>query len=156
MDNRMSMSKEHDDSGQRCSGCQEFKEYSDFYRSKDKKTARKSACKQCQRERMNAYYKTPHGRKMKQEKSWLENGLIGMTVERYEAMLVKQDGGCSICKKTVNKNGTRLCVDHDHETGLIRGLLCHDCNTSLGKLDDSLDLLYKAVEYLEEHEMSVV
>ena len=152
----MSRIKEHNETGQRCSGCKEFKTYSEFYRSWDKKTKYKSACKECQRSRMNAYYRTDKGRKASQEKSWREKGISEMTVELYEQMLIDQNGGCYICNKSVNKNGTRLCVDHDHKTGKARGLLCHSCNTSLGALGDDLNLLYKAVEYLEEHEMSVV
>ena len=42
-----------------------------------------------------------------------------------------------------------LCIDHDHTTGKVRGMLCHDCNTSLGKFRDNPDILRKAADYLE-------
>lgn len=141
-----------DENGKMCSSCQKYKEYSEFYKSKDKKSHHKSHCKDCTRKRSREYYWTPEGRKYRQEKTWRENGIKGMTVKKYEELLAYQNGKCAICERTENKNGTRLCVDHNHETGEIRGLLCHYCNVSLGRMGDSLDRLYKAVSYLEEYE----
>ena len=152
----MSLIKEHNETGQLCSGCKAFKTYSEFYRSKDKKTKYKSACKECQRSRMNAYYKTDKGRKVAQEKSWRDHGINGMTVELYEVMVAEQHGTCAICDATVNQNGTRLCVDHDHLTGETRGLLCHNCNTTLGRFNDDPHLLLKAVSYLEKYTIQKV
>jgi hypothetical protein len=71
----------------------------------------------------------------------------GITVEEYTAMLDKQDGVCAICKKPDSK---RLSVDHSHQSGKVRGLLCTKCNTALGKFDDSVDLLNTAITYLME------
>lgn len=63
----------------------------------------------------------------------------------YGEMLERQDGRCAVCQSVDKK----LQVDHDHETGLIRGLLCFDCNTSIGKLGDSVEGLRKAIDYLQ-------
>lgn len=69
----------------------------------------------------------------------------GITVEAYDALFVAQDGKCAICRG----DGTRaLAVDHCHETGLIRGLLCDSCNNGLGRFRDDADLLLRAAEYL--------
>lgn len=78
----------------------------------------------------------------------------GITLEQYEQMLEAQGGVCAICgrpeRSKVYKHGPRsLAVDHGHETGRIRGLLCFSCNTNLGKFDHDLDLLRSAIEYLE-------
>lgn len=54
---------------------------------------------------------------------------FGITTEIYEQMLIEQDGVCYICKRPPKKN--RLSVDHDHDTGAIRGLLCPPCNRSI-------------------------
>lgn len=59
-------------------------------------------------------------------------------------MVADQDGKCAICN-TVPKV---LCVDHDHATGEIRGLLCHRCNKGLGHFYDDLRMLETAIEYL--------
>jgi hypothetical protein len=69
-----------------------------------------------------------------------------MSVETYEALLDVQRGVCALCMRPPVKN--RLAVDHDHETGRIRGLLCAPCNKALGILGDSTAALLRAVEYL--------
>jgi hypothetical protein len=73
---------------------------------------------------------------------------MGMSVEHYEWMLATQDGKCAICGGPPTL-GRRLDIDHDHETGRIRGLLCHHCNTMLGQAHDSADVLQKAIRYLK-------
>jgi hypothetical protein len=58
-------------------------------------------------------------------------------------------GPCPICTNTLTKNGYRRAViDHDHKTGLLRGVLCNNCNTGLGKLGDSEAGLLRAISYL--------
>jgi hypothetical protein len=79
----------------------------------------------------------------------------GITLEEYETMLGAQDGGCKICGATeANKPGNRytnLVVDHNHETGQVRGLLCNAHNRALGMFDDDVELLQKAIDYLEAY-----
>lgn len=80
----------------------------------------------------------------------------GITLEQYEALSKQQDGLCAICrqpqrgrKKDVRGKRTAfLCVDHDHQTGRVRGLLCNPCNVALGQLDDDTERLQRAIEYL--------
>lgn len=73
--------------------------------------------------------------------------LYGITVEEYDELLATQDGVCALCFRT-SSDGRRLCVDHCHETGAIRGLLCSSCNYSIGCLGDTKESLEKVVEYL--------
>lgn len=82
----------------------------------------------------------------------------GISQEEYTAMHNAQGGVCAICSRpetSVNhgKGGgiKWLAVDHCHETGVIRGLLCHFCNTGIGKLQDSPATLRKAANYIECH-----
>ncbi len=72
----------------------------------------------------------------------------GMSLDDYYTLLKEQDGICAICKKP-NRNGARLCVDHNHRTGIVRGLLCTQCNVILGYIDDSPIILKGAIKYLE-------
>jgi hypothetical protein len=82
-------------------------------------------------------------------RNWVRQiGKLGCTPDRYERMFTKQSGHCKICGKT---QARKLAVDHDHETGTIRGLLCSTCNTGLGCFGDSVDGLRNALEYLQCH-----
>lgn len=70
----------------------------------------------------------------------------GITAEEYDHLLAMQNGRCHICNDLPGKH--RLSVDHDHKTGRIRGLLCHNCNHALGKFKDNIIHLFKAIKYL--------
>lgn len=72
----------------------------------------------------------------------------GLTPEDYEQILSKQDGRCAICRAPARSG--YLCVDHDHVTGDVRGLLCGRCNAVLGYAEDSPVTLRSAIHYLEE------
>lgn len=80
----------------------------------------------------------------------------GITSKQYQMMHDKQKGKCLICDKeeTVVRNGKviNLAVDHNHITGKVRGLLCNLCNRSIGGLGDSIELLKKAINYLETND----
>jgi hypothetical protein len=78
-----------------------------------------------------------------------------ITLDEYQILYKKQNGVCAICSKTTNgrgKENNTLAVDHNHQTGKIRGLLCTNCNTGIGNLRDSVELLTKAIKYLEERD----
>lgn len=78
---------------------------------------------------------------------------FGLSTEGYGLLLKQQDYRCAICGDTdPGKSGDiNLCVDHDHVTGKIRGLLCHPCNLMLGKAHDDAERLRKAANYLDYH-----
>jgi hypothetical protein len=69
----------------------------------------------------------------------------GLTIEQYEEMLKAQGGGCFICGEPPEKN---LCVDHSHDTRMVRGLLCLTCNLGLGHFKDDRRLTHAATHYL--------
>lgn len=85
-----------------------------------------------------------------------------MSLEEYNVMLQKQDGVCAICKKPeLGKRGNTsqqlsLAVDHCHETGKIRELLCMDCNQTLGRFNDDPSWFLAAADYLMKHGKVVV
>lgn len=68
----------------------------------------------------------------------------GITPEQYATILYKQDGKCAICKT----NRAKMCVDHCHTTGVVRGILCTKCNLGIGLLCDNEIYLYSAIKYL--------
>jgi hypothetical protein len=84
----------------------------------------------------------------------------GATMEKYETMFINQNGLCAICKKPADVKYTgkrgqgnvkKLHIDHDHETGKLRDLLCHHCNLGLGNFKDDIDNLFSAIDYLLKH-----
>jgi hypothetical protein len=70
----------------------------------------------------------------------------GITIDQFTEMLDSQGGRCAVC----GAEGGRQVVDHDHETGMVRGILCVRCNVSIGGLGDSVEGLMLAVRYLEK------
>jgi hypothetical protein len=65
--------------------------------------------------------------------------------------LTKQEHKCPGCERGEKENGKRLAVDHDHETGAVRGLLCSDCNLVLGLARDDWNVLKNLIDYLAEY-----
>ena len=77
----------------------------------------------------------------------------GVSEQDIERRFLAQGGKCAICRREAYgsaRNTRSLHIDHDHETGLLRGLLCHSCNLALGLFLDSPELLRTAAEYVEE------
>lgn len=76
----------------------------------------------------------------------------GITLIEFDEMFKSQNGVCAICGKPetgYNQHGIRrLCIDHDHNTGRIRGLLCGKCNHMLGLVGDSVEVLKAAIKFL--------
>lgn len=70
----------------------------------------------------------------------------GLTDEVYQELLRKQNYSCAVCSRGFDE--VKPCVDHDHITKIVRGLLCNDCNLGLGRFKDSIDILLRAIEYL--------
>jgi hypothetical protein len=73
----------------------------------------------------------------------------GMTLEDYDNMLLAQGGACAMCPTIPQER--KLFVDHNHDTGEVRALLCLPCNTMLGMAGDSVDRLQAGIDYLKEH-----
>jgi len=82
------------------------------------------------------------------------NELYGIGIEDYDRILAGQGGGCAICDKPpvlVGRMANRatLVVDHDHETGAIRGLLCNPCNLMMGRYDSDPDFVSRLLDYVQ-------
>lgn len=75
--------------------------------------------------------------------------LYGLTPSQYGAMYGQQEGRCAVCADVLIKGAKGTHVDHCHDTGVVRGLVCFVCNTGMGKFRDDPNRLRKAAEYLE-------
>ena len=134
-----------------CSKCGELKPTTSFYKRSDRASGYKSECKKCN----NSYEKIVNreSQAIRARKSWLKTS-YGMTLEDYDELLEEQEYLCAVCHTHVDDavlvSGRHFCVDHNHETGEVRGLLCHLCNTMLGKARDNPDILMAGSLYLLE------
>ena len=77
---------------------------------------------------------------------WLKNA-YGLTEEQYMSLVDAQDGKCAICRQA-----KPLAIDHDHSTKEFRGLLCGSCNRAIGLLQESVEIIRAAADYLERPE----
>jgi hypothetical protein len=101
-------------------------------------------------------WKAANGAKVLAAKRSFDLKKYGLTILDYERLLESQGGGCAICgrKNTGSKRKRYLAVDHCHETGLVRGLLCSQCNTAIGLFKDQIEVIEAAAGYLKRAEMS--
>lgn len=117
--------------GRHCAKCGEFRPWEGFHRQPSGRNGRHSYCKPC----ANAVQKASRVRNYTaaQKRKWQLSSRYGITPEQVEAMQAAQGGACAICVQPLG----RFHVDHNHETGAVRGLLCHRCNIRIGGWDDS-------------------
>ncbi|EAB7165606.1 hypothetical protein DU811_16680 [Salmonella enterica subsp. enterica] len=77
----------------------------------------------------------------------------GITLAEYKELSAKQNHVCAICHcaetRIIKGSITSLCVDHCHQSGKVRGLLCANCNRAIGLIKDNTSLLQNAINYLE-------
>lgn len=99
------------------------------------------------REKINARHRLRYTTDHRWEKQLKHR--FNITTEEYWRMHAEQSGLCKICDRP-QIVGTKLDVDHDHTTEKVRGLLCRHCNTGIGLLKDSVELIAKALTYLVE------
>lgn len=92
------------------------------------------------------YYRLPEAAR---QAAWRRQG-INITWDGYLDFLSSQNGQCAICKRGEVENGKALAVDHDHHTGVVRGLLCDDCNIALGRFQENTETLRRAIAYLTQ------
>lgn len=128
----------------RCTKCGELKPLSDFPVRKDRGSVPRSHCRPCH----NADAKTPHAKALQRE--WRYRTKYGITVAEFEVMLADQHRRCAICGSGLDEATWHL--DHDHESGQVRGILCELCNKGLGQFKDNPDRLLAAAAYLIQHQ----
>jgi len=157
----------------RCTKCGVLKPRDAFYRAAGCKDGLRGDCKECFAARSKRWYAENREHVIARVRAWQranpervnasqrarrvahpERGRAGhlrrtfkISLEDYEQMLCRQDHRCAICGRSP-KAGVALHVDHDHESGAIRGLLCFSCNESLGRFGDDVERLSLAGDYL--------
>lgn len=156
----------------RCSCCKTEKPATMFYKDRSKPDGLYVTCKPCASEQRKASrlrriaadpegqaemrrgyvraYKQRHPDRVKNsDRNRMYRKKYGMTVAQYEQMVESQGGVCAVCQKPETRRA--LAVDHNHETGATRSLLCSNCNTAIGLLQDSAELADSVASYLRFH-----
>jgi len=147
-----------------CNGCKEWRSKGDFNKDPKSPDTLHYRCRLCRKkyrrqqevkERTSVYNKkyaeqNPELMKAKDRKNSLKR-FWNMTPEQFEALKEKQGGTCALCNKTESNPHKNLCIDHDHTTGKIRGLLCDNHNRAMGLFKDSIEDMEKAIQYLKNH-----
>jgi hypothetical protein len=163
----------------RCVKCGVAQPLDQFYRAKGTRDGLRGDCKPCFKERARLRYLADPAAAKARVKRWQQANpdrlnayrrqrrlepevkrreraghlkrKYGISLEHYDSMLDDQGGGCAICKREPIGQ-IPLHVDHDHETGKIRGILCFTCNNALADFEDDPALLRSAVAYVEKPE----
>lgn len=127
-----------------CARCREAKPLDGFHRQSKGPGGRHSYCKPC----YNAAYRGRNRKPVAAETRRAQNvkSRYGLTMAEVEQMLTDQGGVCAICRKPM----VRQCIDHDHATNAVRGLLCHPCNIRLPHVEDA-EYRIAALAYLARY-----
>ena len=151
-----------------CSGCGETKAVTNFGKQKSRPDGVEYRCKKCMQDYRNKRYSNPRikTKLLKSSATWREKNpdsdankqlrrKYGITLEQYNNLFQLQNGLCGICGKSESTRrwkkthgNERLAVDHCHETGVVRGLLCFKCNTAIGSLGDNEEMVMRVIFYL--------
>jgi hypothetical protein len=130
-----------------CTKCKEWKEPTEFFKDKGQKSGLRPDCKVCNQKQSSE-------RAKKNRKQLNFNNLkyvTGVSKETYEDVLSEQNSVCAICGRPNVNPKRNLSVDHCHESGFVRGLLCTKCNFGLGYFDDNPEILRNAIDYLSNN-----
>jgi hypothetical protein len=162
----------------RCSICGVTKPFDDFYRAKGMRDGHRSDCKACNQARKRERYAADPARYIAMVRRWQRANpdrmrtyrnernarpevkrqqrdmyyrrTYGVSADEVDAMLDAQNGRCAICGERAPDRLASMHLDHDHEHGQLRGLLCLSCNQGLGKFRDDPTVLLRAIVYLRQ------
>lgn len=121
-----------------CNKCGEVKPHSEFNRASGTRTGLNDCCRGCAQE-----WFVTRGSKLRRANDLMTK--YGVTLDEWDAMWSAQGGKCACCQTQLT---SKPALDHCHQTGAVRGILCNNCNTGLGKLGDTVDGLVRAEAYL--------
>lgn len=132
----------------KCTKCGEIKVLDLFFRHSQSVDGRRPDCKVCRSRLQKLYVLKNKERVARTTRNGALRRQYGINEDQYKYLMEVQKGRCAICNSVPSKKA--LDIDHNHLTGLVRGLLCFTCNSALGKFrgDMGIELLQKAINYL--------
>jgi hypothetical protein len=143
----------------KCNGCNKTKSANEFYRDSGISDGHATICKKCKQKSQDTWRENNRERYNARMRAYNKSNYLRLRLlryklspEQYNDILMRQDSKCAICDEP--PRGKRpLVVDHDHNTGKVRGLLCYGCNRAIAILDQH-HVLNKALIYLESSSQS--
>ena len=130
-----------------CNCCGETKSLDQFYDKLSRKgvVKKEARCRECILAKKAERYDP-----LKKRAADLKSG-FGISIEDYDKLLQEQDGVCAICRGPHRGRGKHFHVDHCHDTGKVRGLLCSPCNVGMGMLNHDISRIQQVINYLQKH-----
>lgn len=156
-----------------CSRCKAEKDVDDFGKSTGRKDGRLGHCKLCHNQDTAKWYASNTGKRKEGFSKWYAKsperrrvirlrGVYRITPQRFDEILESQEGKCAICRVVLDSKShrTKPHIDHDHACcpsgrscgGCVRGLLCTNCNSMLGKARDNVASLRAGADYVEMYQ----
>jgi hypothetical protein len=138
-----------------CCVCKQNKSLTEFHKKKSAKDGRQARCAECATKANTKRYRQKKKQLLDYQKQYdartvferrVKDIIRQYNVTQQEAELLANTTKCAICGG--NRSTRAMVVDHCHETGRVRGVLCNKCNLALGGFDDSIEMLRKAIEHL--------
>jgi hypothetical protein len=137
-----------------CRTCFKTKPSIEFMRAAKTRSGFETECRECIRARDRRRYQRDKKKRLEQSKFGQIKWKYGLSKSDWEAMIQSAGGKCEICNSEFvfdkPRSHNRPCVDHNHETGVVRGILCARCNQGLGLFCESVDSIKSAAKYLME------
>ena len=137
-----------------CTHCGERQDFRYFHVQSKSPDNYSGNCSDCSNDKQNKTRSQSKSKTAVQRRKYTLKK-FGMTLQCYDKMLRDQNYSCAICGTKENivhkKTARSFAVDHNHETGEVRGLLCNTCNRGLGLFKDNITVLESAAEYLKNN-----
>jgi hypothetical protein len=148
-----------------CSKCKQTLAIEEFGIDNSKRDGRSPSCKPCQRIRTRAYHASHREKRLADARAWKDRNpdkvkankrtqtlrRYGLDEAGFQALLDSQDGKCAICRSS-DPNGRNWSVDHNHDSGEVRAILCGSCNVLIGMAHEDSGVLRAAIHYLDKEQ----
>ncbi len=128
-----------------CPKCRRFFGRDRFFPDKRMKDGLVTNCRSCRNKAATEWQR----RNPQAKRNTHLKAKFGISLDQFNSLLASQNYRCALCMTPEPRGRGTFHVDHCHDTGKVRGLLCHNCNTGIGKLGDNVESLRRAVDYLE-------
>lgn len=143
-----------------CAVCNQNKNRDFFTRHNCRGDGLSQFCKECTSIKYRKLYSENRDKENKRRYQSYLKTKYGITLEQKEQLFKAQGRVCAVCNsdnvgRSISGKDVKWPVDHDHKTGKVRGILCHNCNMALGNVKESIDTLKQLISYLEKHNNNI-